>query len=130
MTISEQLTDAQRRRLVMLAVARASIGEGATGADLVAVAEWIIGSTEPPTPAVQAPRSGPWTRQELAEYLGVSLATIDRWIANGEIDTVKVGHFRRITDEAVKDLLYRRRELAVDNQPRPGRKPKQKDIRP
>jgi excisionase family DNA binding protein len=66
----------------------------------------------------------PWTRQELADYLGISLATIDRWISKGDIDTIKIGHFRRIPAAAVEDLLYRHRELAVDNQPRPGRKPK------
>lgn len=48
------------------------------------------------------------TRQQAADVAQVSLRTIAQWIADGELETVKVGRTVRITPQALNDLQARR----------------------
>ena len=45
------------------------------------------------------------TKKEVADYLRVSLATINRLIRVGQIQTLKIGRSVRITDKALKSFL-------------------------
>jgi excisionase family DNA binding protein len=64
-----------------------------------------------------------WSRQELAELFQVDISTIDRWIANREMDSVKTGGIRRVPDTALQDFLHRNSHPATANQRKPGRRP-------
>lgn len=45
------------------------------------------------------------TKHEVADYLKVSIATIDRLIRSGQIETLKIGRSVRITDKALRRFL-------------------------
>ena len=48
----------------------------------------------------------PYTREETAELLGVSLPTIDRYMANGTLKRIRYSaHSVRITPESVHSLM-------------------------
>lgn len=64
------------------------------------------------------------TKPEACLWLSVSRATLDRLIAAGDLDVVRVGTGRgrvRITQRALDDYTYRRTTRAVANQPARGR---------
>ena len=46
-----------------------------------------------------------FTRQELADYLSLSLPSIDRLISRGEIPVIRIGRSVRIAEEAVAKWL-------------------------
>ena len=48
-----------------------------------------------------------YTVEQAAEKLAVSPLTIREWLRNGTLPGHKVGHFWRITDEDIKQLLLR-----------------------
>jgi excisionase family DNA binding protein len=56
------------------------------------------------------------TKAQVMERAQVSLRTVDRWIASGELDVIKIGATVRITPEALADLQWRRTHRAVENQ--------------
>jgi hypothetical protein len=104
----QKLTDAQRLRLTMIAVAKASIRKSATGADLIDVAEWILngrrrGTSTPtgltvsaePEPALMTDDEtrGPWmTIEDVANELGVPVPTLRYWRAQkSSASTVEPG---------------------------------------
>ena len=45
------------------------------------------------------------TKHEVADYLKVSIATIDRLIRSGQIETLKIGRSVRITEKALSRFL-------------------------
>jgi len=45
------------------------------------------------------------TRQEAAEYLRISLPTINRLIKSGKLKAVKVGGLTRILTESIRELM-------------------------
>lgn len=47
------------------------------------------------------------SKRQVAEYLGVSLATVNRLIGRGELRAVKLGHSVRISQQAVDELVTR-----------------------
>lgn len=51
------------------------------------------------------------TRDQAARLLGVSRATVQRLIARGELDSIKVGHLRRIPDFSVISYIARRLDV-------------------
>lgn len=55
-----------------------------------------------PTPSVRV-----HTKTSAASYLAVSRATLDRFVAAGELDIVRVGGQVRFTQEALDDYLTR-----------------------
>ena len=56
------------------------------------------------------------TRAQVAKQTGMSIRSVDQWIADGELDVVKIGRSVRITPEALADLQWRRTRRAADNQ--------------
>jgi excisionase family DNA binding protein len=47
-----------------------------------------------------------YTLDETAGLLGVSRATVNRWIRSGDLRVSRLGHRTvRVTEEAIKDLL-------------------------
>lgn len=55
------------------------------------------------------------TREQVAEHAQVSLSTVKAWIRDGQLDTIKIGRFVRITPEALADLQDRRTRRAAEN---------------
>lgn len=56
------------------------------------------------------------TRKQAAEHAQVTVRTLAKWIADGELDIIKIGGgFVRITPEALADLQWRRTRRAVEN---------------
>ena len=49
------------------------------------------------------------TRQQAADYFGVSLSTIQRLIKAQELEAIKVGRSVRISDKAIKTFMDRKR---------------------
>ena len=49
------------------------------------------------------------TRQQAADYFGVSLSTIQRLIKTRDLEAIKVGRSVRISDEAIKTFMNRKR---------------------
>ena len=45
------------------------------------------------------------TKQDVADYLKVSIATIDRLIRSGHLEALKIGRSVRITEKALKRFL-------------------------
>lgn len=65
------------------------------------------------------PRSAPseWlTREQVARHAQVHLNTVKNWIANGELDVIRIGRTVRIAPEALADLQHRRTQRATENQ--------------
>jgi len=56
-----------------------------------------------------------YTVTEVAEYLKVSQYTIRRYIKNREINSVKLGKFHRISEEALETYLNSRRSNREDD---------------
>lgn len=48
-----------------------------------------------------------WTKKDVAKYLQLSVSTIDRKIARGEIPYFKVGRAVRFRPEAIRQMLNR-----------------------
>jgi len=46
-----------------------------------------------------------FSRKGVAQELQVSVKTVDRWIARGQLRSIKPGGFRRIPQSAINDLL-------------------------
>ena len=46
-----------------------------------------------------------YSTKQLAELLSVHPMTISKWIANGKLESVKIGKNRRVTDEALKKMI-------------------------
>lgn len=46
-----------------------------------------------------------FTPQEVAKKLKIDMSTVYRWIKNGNLRAVKVGHFWRIPESELKRLL-------------------------
>jgi excisionase family DNA binding protein len=57
------------------------------------------------------------TRKHAAELLGVSPATIDRWVAVGELKAIRRRGYTRIYREAIAD--FESRHLTKPEQPAP-----------
>jgi len=50
-----------------------------------------------------------YTLDETARLLGVSRATVNRWIRSGDLRVSRLGHRTvRVTEEAIRDLLRAR----------------------
>jgi excisionase family DNA binding protein len=49
------------------------------------------------------------TRQQAANYFGVSLSTIQRLISARELEAIKVGRSVRISEKAIKTFMDRKR---------------------
>ena len=45
------------------------------------------------------------TKQDVADYLRVSIATIGRLIRSGQLEALKIGRSVRITEKALKRFL-------------------------
>lgn len=39
---------------------------------------------------------------EVAKHLDVSRRTVERWIANGELESIKIGHTRRVREDVLE----------------------------
>lgn len=39
---------------------------------------------------------------EVAEQFDVTRRTVERWVKSGELESVKIGHTRRVTDEQIE----------------------------
>lgn len=48
-----------------------------------------------------------YTPMEVAEILKVSRATVYNYITAGKLETIKVGHGQRITEETLNNILSR-----------------------
>jgi excisionase family DNA binding protein len=46
-----------------------------------------------------------YTPQEVAQKLKIDLSTVYRWIREGQLKAVKIGHFWRISESELKRLL-------------------------
>ena len=46
-----------------------------------------------------------YTFQEAAKQIGVSVATLYRWMHDGKLKTIKIAGTRRITAQQLSDLL-------------------------
>ena len=46
-----------------------------------------------------------YTFQEAADQIGVSIATLYRWMHDGKLKTIKIAGTRRITAQQLSDLL-------------------------
>lgn len=46
-------------------------------------------------------------KRQTAEYLGISLSTVNRLIFSGQLKQVKIGRSVRISDEAIADFISR-----------------------
>jgi len=46
-----------------------------------------------------------FTPQEVAQKLKIDMSTVYRWIREGRLQAVKVGHFWRISETELKRLL-------------------------
>jgi excisionase family DNA binding protein len=70
--------------------------------------------------------NGAKTLQELAEMLGRSYRTVQRMVAAGEIDSIRVGSGRGgrvlITQAALTDYLNRHHHKAIHNRPAKNRR--------
>jgi excisionase family DNA binding protein len=56
-----------------------------------------------------------FTVADVARVTQVHPDTVKKWIRLGLLDTVKIGRSVRITQQAIDDLAYRRRQRAVEN---------------
>jgi len=52
------------------------------------------------------------TPSEVAKRLGVTLRTVQRWIAEGELPSYKLGKVRRISEEQLEEFLRYREKKA------------------
>ena len=52
------------------------------------------------------------TPEQVAERLQVTLRTVQRWIAEGELPSYKLGKTRRISEEQLAEFLQYREERA------------------
>jgi len=52
------------------------------------------------------------TPEQVAERLQVTLRTVQRWIAEGELPSYKLGKTRRISEEQLEEFLRYREEKA------------------
>jgi excisionase family DNA binding protein len=58
------------------------------------------------------------TVPQVADYLQMSIPTIRRWVAEGRIQSIKIGRARRIPREVVLNLI----EAGMEGNPGPERK--------
>lgn len=56
-----------------------------------------------------------FTVRDVARVCQVHPDTVKKWIHDGLLDTVKIGRSVRITQPAIDDLAYRRRQRAIEN---------------
>ena len=79
---------------------------GLSASDLLKAIESYNMDSEVATPKQNARPQKPYTREETAELLGVSLPTIDRYMANGTLKRIRYSaHSVRITPESVHNLM-------------------------
>lgn len=50
------------------------------------------------------------TRAEVGERFGLTTRTIDKLIASGQLESLKIGRSRRIPEEAVESFVAAKRE--------------------
>ena len=61
------------------------------------------------------PEPDTYTPAQVAEMCGVKTTTVHAWISRGEIRSLKVGHKRYISAQAIRDLYqFRRTKEYVD----------------
>jgi excisionase family DNA binding protein len=51
-----------------------------------------------------------FTPQEIAEKLKIDMSTVYRWIKNGNLKAVKIGHFWRISESELNRILGEEKE--------------------
>jgi len=63
------------------------------------------------------------SRQEAAEFLGVHVNTLDRWVRGGQIGYLRVGRSIQFTEANIKQFITDREQPVVAVAPtrRPGR---------
>ena len=74
--------------------------------------DYAVGLAESPGRAsfwMKGKASMMFTRQQAADYFGVSLSTIQRLINARELEGIKVGRSVRISDKAIKTFMDRKR---------------------
>lgn len=52
------------------------------------------------------------TPSEVAKRLGVTLRTVQRWIAEGELPSYKLGKVRRVSEKQLEEFLRYKEEKA------------------
>lgn len=48
---------------------------------------------------------------EIAEEFRVTRRTVERWIKDGELDAIKIGHTRRVTSDALDVIKKKERQF-------------------
>lgn len=66
-------------------------------------------------PAREYPPSRLWTIRHLAEHASVSVDTIERLIADGELDAVKMRGVRRVTHESYLRYIKSQIDQSADS---------------
>jgi excisionase family DNA binding protein len=60
--------------------------------------------TKPDTPVPARPAGSPWSLQDAAAHLGVSLRTLTRLADAGRVQTIRLGRRRLVADSEVRRL--------------------------